>query len=127
MARDTVEIVTDEIDSITAQGVVTADGTERQADTIIYATGFKAHGFVAPMNVTGRGGKRLAEDAWSDGARAYLGITVTGFPNMFLLYGPNTNLGGGSIVYMIESAARYITQAVRHLVARSGVALDVRS
>src|SRR3712207_7091671 len=64
MARDNVDIVTDDIDGITAQGVVTADGIEREADTIIYATGFRAHGFVAPMNVTGRGGKRLAEDAW---------------------------------------------------------------
>src|SRR3712207_1042010 len=127
MARDNVAIVSDDIAKITPDGVVTADGTTRAADTIIYATGFQAHGFVAPMTVTGRDGKRLAEDAWRDGARAYLGITVSGFPNLFLLYGPNTNLGGGSIVYMIESAARYITQAVRHLTDRSGVALDVRA
>src|SRR3712207_1123528 len=126
MARDNVAIVSDDIAKITPDGVVTADGTTRAADTIIYATGFQAHGFVAPMTVTGRGGRRLAEDAWRDGARAYLGITVTGFPNLFVLYGPNTNLGGGSIVYMIESAARYITQAVRRLAAQPGVALDVR-
>ena len=127
MARENVQIVTDDIARITPTGVVAADGVAREADTIIYATGFQAHGFVAPMTVTGRGGQRLAEDAWSEGARAYLGITVTGFPNLFVLYGPNTNLGGGSIVYMIESAARYITQAVRHLTGRPGVALDLHA
>src|SRR3712207_3642410 len=94
MARDNVAIVSDDIAKITPDGVTTADGTTRTADTIIYATGFQAHGFVAPMTGSGCGGMRLAEDAWRDGPRAYLGITVTGFPNLFVLHGPNTSRGG---------------------------------
>jgi cation diffusion facilitator CzcD-associated flavoprotein CzcO len=105
---------------------VSASGVLREVDTIIYATGFKAHGFVAPMQITGRGGRRLNEDAWARGATAYLGITVPSFPNLFLLYGPNTNLGSGSIVYMLESAARYVRQAVELLAQYETAAFDLR-
>ena len=87
--------------------MVTADGTLRQADVIIYGTGFKTLDFLAPMSVTGLGGRRL-EEAWRDGAEAYLGITVAGFPNFFMLYGPNTNLGGNSIIYMLEGQIGYV-------------------
>jgi cation diffusion facilitator CzcD-associated flavoprotein CzcO len=124
MARENVEIVTGGLREVTANAIVTDTGERREVDTIIFATGFAAHGFVSPMEIYGREDVPLSE-AWRDGARAYLGMTVTGFPNLFLVYGPNTNLGSGSIVYMHESQARYITDAVRHLGTRPG-ALDVR-
>jgi hypothetical protein len=77
------------------------------------------------MRVRGLGGQDLRTGAWADGAHAYLGLAVPGFPNMFLMYGPNTNLGAGSIIYMLERQARYITQIVRALAGRSYV--DVRA
>lgn len=78
------------------------------------------------MEIRGLDGRRLVADAWRAGASAYLGMTVPRFPNLFLLYGPNTNLGSGSIVYMHESAARYVTDAVRHLRQIPGGAFDLR-
>jgi cation diffusion facilitator CzcD-associated flavoprotein CzcO len=125
MARENVEITAEGLSAVTEDGVVSASGQRREVDAIIYATGFKADGFVAPMEITGRGGRRLVEDAWRDGAKAYLGMTMPGFPNLFTLYGPNTNLGSGSIVYMLESAARYVVDAVRRL--EPGLAFDVRA
>jgi len=92
MARRDVDLVTDRIERIVRDGMVTADGTARTADVIIYGTGFNAVEFLAPMLVSGLDGWRLQE-AWQDGPQAYLGITVSGFPNFFMLYGPNTNLG----------------------------------
>lgn len=119
-----VEVVTDPITEVTADAVVTADGTAHPADTLILATGFRSHDFVAPMRVTGLDGRDLA-DEWRDGPSAYLGLTVPGFPNFFLMYGPNTNLGSGSIVHMLESQIAYIVQAAR-LVRRGVRYLDVR-
>jgi cation diffusion facilitator CzcD-associated flavoprotein CzcO len=87
----------------------------------VLATGFKTHGFVAPMEVVGAGGRTLSEE-WSDVARAYLGLSVPGFPNMFLLYGPNTNGGTGSVIYTIEAGVNHVIAALRELertVARS--------
>lgn len=114
LTRDNVDVVTSSITEITPHGVRTADGVEYEVDVIIYGTGFNSIDMLAPMKITGGGDLPLSA-AWSDGARAYLGITVPGFPNMFLLYGPNTNLGGGSVVHMLESQARYIRQAARYL------------
>jgi cation diffusion facilitator CzcD-associated flavoprotein CzcO len=125
LARPNVELVTDPIERITPEGVVTADGTTRTADVIIYATGFKAAEFLVPMLVSGLDGQRLAE-AWQDGARAYLGITVSGFPNFFMLYGPNTNLGGNSIIYMLEGQIGYVLRAVQARAVNRLAWLDVR-
>ena len=125
LARPDVELVTDPIERIATDGVVTADGTTRAADVIIYGTGFKSLEFLAPMAVSGLDGRRLQE-AWQDGAQAYLGITVSGFPNFFMLYGPNTNLGGNSIIYMLEGQIGYVTGAVRALGAERLAWLDVR-
>jgi cation diffusion facilitator CzcD-associated flavoprotein CzcO len=125
LARPTVELITDPIERIVADGVVTAGGTTRAADVIIYATGFRAAEFLAPMEVTGVGGWRLRE-AWQDGAEAYLGITVAGFPNFFMLYGPNTNLGGNSILYMLEGQIGYVLGAIRALEADGVAGVDVR-
>ncbi|MGI8332269.1 flavin-containing monooxygenase [Actinomadura scrupuli] len=125
LARDNVEVVTEPISRIMPDGIVTADGTHRPVDTIVYGTGFRATEFLVPMEVTGRGGRRLA-DTWRDGAYAYLGMTVPGFPNFFLLYGPNTNLGHNSIVLMLEWQTRYVLQCVQALVGRDLAWLDVR-
>ena len=125
LLRPNVDLVTDAIRELSENGVVTADGKEHPADAVILATGFDANDFLAPMRIRGLGGREL-DEAWRDGAQAYLGLAVSGFPNMFMLYGPNTNLGAGSIIYMLESQARYVVGAVRAL-ARSGVRwMDVR-
>ncbi|OZM72332.1 4-hydroxyacetophenone monooxygenase [Amycolatopsis antarctica] len=117
VGRENVTLVTERITEITPDGPRTADGTLHEADVIVYGTGFAALDLLAPITVTGRGGIPLA-DTWREGARAHLGISVPGFPNMFLLYGPNTNLGGGSIIHMLESQARYVRDAVTRLRGR---------
>lgn len=125
LARPNVELVTEPIERIVPDGVAAADGTTRRADVIIYGTGFKSLDFLAPMSVTGLGGRRLHE-TWRDGAEAYLGITVSGFPNFFLLYGPNTNLGGNSIIYMLEAQIGYVLGAIKALEEDRLDWLDVR-
>ncbi|EHR60903.1 flavin-containing monooxygenase [Saccharomonospora cyanea] len=125
LASSTVDVVTTEVVAVTPTGVRTADGTHHEVDVIVYGTGFAATEFLGSMTVRGLEGRDLS-DAWRDGARAHLGITVPGFPNLFLLYGPNTNLGGGSIVHMLESQARYVREAVRWLASHSDHYLDVR-
>ncbi len=120
LACDNVDVETDAITEVTATGVRTADGRLHEVDVIIYGTGFKATEFLAPMTITGRDGRDLHAE-WAEGARAHLGMAVPGFPNMFLIYGPNTNLGSSSIILMMEQQARYISQIVQEL-ARGGVA-----
>lgn len=122
LQRPDVELITDRIARIGARGPVTLDGVEREVDCLIYSTGFKTGEFVLPMRVEGSAGRELQE-AWDGGARAHLGIAVAGFPNMFMLYGPNTNLGSGSIVVMLEAQVGYVMQALR---AGRGAALEVR-
>ncbi|MGW5385352.1 flavin-containing monooxygenase [Nocardia sp. NPDC003963] len=109
--HERTRVVARPIRSVEPTAVVTEDGRRFEVDTIIYATGFRSHDFVAPMRVTGLAGRDLAA-AWKDGPRAYLGLTVPGFPNFFLMYGPNTNVGSGSIVHMLESQMNYIVAAV---------------
>jgi cation diffusion facilitator CzcD-associated flavoprotein CzcO/acetyl esterase/lipase len=118
LARPHVQLITEPITEVTATGVRTADGDEHPADVIILGTGFATSEFLAPMKVFGAGGCELSEQ-WRAGASAHLGIAVPGFPNLFLLYGPNTNLGSGSIVHMLECQIGYVRQAVELL--RSGV------
>jgi cation diffusion facilitator CzcD-associated flavoprotein CzcO len=124
LERPSVDVVTEPITEIRPSAVVTADGREHPVDTIIWGTGFRATEFLVPMTVTGAGGRDLRQE-WRDGAEAYLGIAVSGFPNLFLLYGPNTNLGHNSIVYMLESQIRYVVQAVRRLAA-GAASVEVR-
>ncbi|MFI6313389.1 flavin-containing monooxygenase [Nocardia fusca] len=126
LTRPNVEVTTSDITEITPQGVRTADGILHEVDVIIYGTGFKGTEFLWPMRITGRDGRELAE-VWSAGAHAYYGITVPEFPNLFMVYGPNTNLGVGSIIYMIESQSRYIRQAVELLADTPGHVLEVRA
>ncbi|MFN2375791.1 MAG: flavin-containing monooxygenase, partial [Candidatus Binatia bacterium] len=125
LVRDNVEVVTDAIETVKADGIVTADGREHPVDAVIYATGFVTTSFLAPLHITGRGGVRL-EDAWKEGAEAYLGVTVAGFPNFFMLYGPNTNLGHNSIIFMIECQVRYVVGCLEALKKKGAAWLDVK-
>ncbi|GAA1481346.1 NAD(P)/FAD-dependent oxidoreductase [Gordonia sinesedis] len=124
LSRPNVDVVTDPIAEITPTGVRTADGVLHELDAILLGTGFAATDFLAPMHITGLDGVDL-NDAWRDGAEAHLGMTVSGFPNMFLLYGPNTNLSHSSIVFMLESQFRYVVQAVNRLAEGDIRSLDV--
>jgi cation diffusion facilitator CzcD-associated flavoprotein CzcO len=124
LQRQNVELVTDPIARITPTGVATATD-EHEVDCIIYGTGFKATGFMLPMEITGREGTTLRE-AWADGAHAHLGITVPGFPSLFLIYGPNTNTSGGSIITYEEAQAGYVRQALEQVRDRAAAAIDVR-
>jgi cation diffusion facilitator CzcD-associated flavoprotein CzcO len=114
LTKPNVELVTDRIAEVTPAGIRTADGAERAADVLVLATGFKTHGFVAPMEIAGEGGRTLAQE-WAGAPRAYLGMSVPGFPNMFLLYGPNTNGGTGSVIYTIEAGMTHVVEALRAL------------
>ena len=108
MKRENVSVVTEAIREITPNGIVTADGKEHQVDAIIYGTGFTASRFLSPMKFKGRGGIDLHEQ-WNGDARAYLGITIPNFPNLFCMYGPNTNIVvNGSIIFFSECEIRYI-------------------
>lgn len=125
LARPHVEIVDGRIREVTERCVVTDDGREREVDAIIYGTGFTATEFLAPMRIKGLDGRELNQ-VWRDGAEAYKGISVSGFPNLFMLYGPNTNLGHSSILYMLESQFAYLIECFR-AIERLGLRyLDVK-
>ncbi|NLD75621.1 MAG: NAD(P)/FAD-dependent oxidoreductase [Acidimicrobiales bacterium] len=123
LMRSDVKVVTGEVEKVEA-GAVMVDGERHPVDTLIFGTGFESTGFLMPMKVTGRNGVDLHE-TWSDGAEAHLGITVSGFPNLFVLYGPNTNLGHNSIIFMLERQISYALTCIRTLVD-GGRPLDVR-
>jgi cation diffusion facilitator CzcD-associated flavoprotein CzcO len=125
LAKANVELVTDPIAEIGSAGIRTTDGVERPADVLVLATGFKTHGFVAPMEVAGADGRLLA-DEWAEVPRAYLGMSVPGFPNMFLLYGPNTNGGTGSVVYTIEAGMGHVIAALGELARARAQRIEVR-
>lgn len=110
LARENVELVTDPIERFTQDGLI-AGGAERRHDTVVFATGFRTNPFVADIRVEGEGGRRLREH-WSNGAHAYLGVQTAGFPNLFLMYGPNTNTGHTSIVYKHEAQAALIRRLI---------------
>jgi cation diffusion facilitator CzcD-associated flavoprotein CzcO len=113
LTRPNVRLVTEPIASITEHGVRTADGEEHPVDTIVWGTGFRANEYLSSLEVYGRQGRRL-HDEWRDGAEAYLGLSVSGYPNLFLLYGPNTN-GVNSIIFMHEAQVHYIMRALRSM------------
>jgi cation diffusion facilitator CzcD-associated flavoprotein CzcO/acetyl esterase/lipase len=122
--KPSVKLVTEAIRRIAPGGIESEDGTVHAADVIIYGTGFAATEFLAPVSITGRGGRELNE-AWRDGAEAYLGMTVPGFPNFFMLYGPNTNLGHNSIVYMLESQVEHVMRCRRAMQVVGAAAVEV--
>ncbi len=123
--RTNVELITTGIEAITPDGIKTKDGQEHKADVVIFGTGFAATDFLAPMTIKGRGGHDLNE-AWRAGAEAYKGISISGFPNLFVLYGPNTNLGHSSIIYMLESQFNYVVSCMQTLARRGLRFVDVK-
>ncbi|MFL5346216.1 MAG: flavin-containing monooxygenase [Hyalangium sp.] len=120
-----VELVTEGIESIGPRGVRTRDGVEREVDAIVYGTGFDVSRYLAPIRIVGRGGRELNE-LWSGSPSSFLGITVSGFPNLFLLMGPNTGLGHNSMIFMIEAQARYALQCIQALRTRELRWMEVR-
>ncbi|MBB6627110.1 NAD(P)/FAD-dependent oxidoreductase [Nocardioides sp. KIGAM211] len=115
IASDNVELVTDRIERITPTGVVTADGVERPVDVVVVATGFFTTELPIAQRIHGQGGATLADTWREDGMAAHKGTTVHGFPNLFMIVGPNTGLGHSSMVFVIESQVEYIRSAVRTL------------
>lgn len=121
LRRPDVDLVTAPITRLTPEGVRTADGTVHRADVVVVGTGFEAAQLLVPLEVVGRDGVAL-HDVWKEGAHAHLGMTVPGFPNLLVMYGPNTNTGNTSVVYFLEAQARYLVQYVRLLARRRAVA-----
>jgi cation diffusion facilitator CzcD-associated flavoprotein CzcO len=121
LQRPNVSLVTEAITGITEAGVTTADGEEHKADVIIYATGFKAIESVTSLNISGRDGRKLR----TANLEAYRGITAAGFPNLFLLLGPNTALGHTSVVFMIETQIQHVLSCLRLLAKAKGDAIEV--
>ena len=120
-----VELVTDPIDRFVPEGIRTRDGRVRELDAVVFATGFASQSLVAPMRVVGAGGTTL-DERWARGPEAHLGLTVSGFPNLFLLYGPNTNLGHNSIIFMLESQIDYVLKMLDAMRRRGARTADVR-
>jgi cation diffusion facilitator CzcD-associated flavoprotein CzcO len=126
LGRANVELVTDAIEAVTPEGIRTADGKLHPLDCIIWGTGFRTTAFMLPMEVRGAGGALLSE-TWAEGAHAHLGMSIPAFPNMFLMYGPNTNTSGGSIIFYHEAQSGYIRQALAQLRDRPAAAIEVRA
>ncbi len=126
LRRSNVELVTSPIERITEKGIRTQDGQKRDLDAIVLATGFEAADIVCPFPLQGRNGRELSE-LWKDGAEAYLGTTIAGFPNAFMIVGPNTGLGHNSMIYMIESQIAYILSALQQASKDRIAAVEVRA
>lgn len=125
-ARENVELVTDRIAEIGSQSIVTEDRIERAFDAIIFGTGFRGTDLLSPLCVIGRNGADLS-DVWRSGAEAFLGMTVPGFPNFFMLVGPNTFLAHNSVVFMIEAQVHYVSKALEWLRKNGKSVMDLRS
>lgn len=125
LQRPNVDLVTERVARIIPTGIVTDDGIRREVDCIIYGTGFRTTEFMYPMEIIGVRGRTLRE-VWAEGPHAHLGLTVPGFPSMFLMYGPNTNTSAGSIVVYHEAQAAYVRQALAHVRSLGFAAIDVR-
>jgi cyclohexanone monooxygenase len=121
-----VEVVASPARSLRARSLVTDDGTELDVDVVLCATGYAAADYLGQIDVAGERGATLRE-IWSDGAYAYLGMAVPGFPNFFMLYGPNTNVGSNSVIFMLEAQARYIVRALKYMRRRRKSYVAVRS
>jgi 4-hydroxyacetophenone monooxygenase len=132
LARDNVALITDPITSVTATGVETVDATSGEAthhevDALILATGFHSNQFLWPIDIIGKHGQSLAE-VWGDSANAYKGVSVPDFPNLYCLYGPNTNIvHGGSIIYQVECQIHYVMQCITAMLDKSVDSLEVRA
>ena len=125
LTRPNVEVVTSPARYLRARSLVTEDGTERDVDVVVCATGYAAADYLGQLDVTGEHGTTLRE-VWRDGAQAYLGMAVPGFPNFFMLYGPNTNVGSNSVIFMLEAQARYIVRALKYMRRKGKTYVAVR-
>ncbi|WP_086847756.1 flavin-containing monooxygenase [Amycolatopsis kentuckyensis] len=124
--RPNVEVNTDGVKEVKAHSIVDSAGVEHEVDAIVYGTGFKVTDALEYLDITGVDGRNLAKEWASEGMRTHKGITVSGYPNLFFLLGPNTALGHNSVVFMIESQARYVVDAIKLADSRGAAALDVR-
>ncbi|MEV6324943.1 hypothetical protein AB0M45_27735 [Nocardia sp. NPDC051787] len=122
--RDHVSVHTDGVARVQESGLILTDGAAVDADVIVWCTGFTATEYLAPIDITGRDGRKLHIE-WKAGPEAYLGITVSGYPNLFMIYGPNTGSLTNTIIFLLEKQARYARLAIAHS-ARTGTWLDVR-
>ena len=123
LGRENVALVTAPIAHFEKDGIVTADGMHHEVDTVIFATGFQPFNFLAPLEVIGLGGRSLGE-VWKDGIQAHRTVAVPGFPNFFMLLGPNSGLGHNSVILMIEAQVRYVLRCLQELGARRLAYLD---
>jgi cation diffusion facilitator CzcD-associated flavoprotein CzcO len=126
LVKPNVEVVTDAITEVRPHSIVTADGSEREVDTIIYGTGFHVTDVPIANRISGRDGRTLAQ-VWSGSMQAYKGTTVAGYPNLFFLVGPNTGLGHTSIVFMIESQVNYVLDALHTMRRHGATTVEVRA
>ncbi len=125
LAQHNVDVVTEPVVEVLPEGVRSGDDQVHEVDVIIYGTGFAATEFLAPIQVTGVDGADL-QARWKTGARAYLGLCMPDFPNLFVVYGPNTNLGGSSVINMLEAASGAITTLLQHTESQSARSIVVR-
>jgi cation diffusion facilitator CzcD-associated flavoprotein CzcO len=125
LRRENVELVTDSVSRIHQTGIELESGRRIPAEVLIWGTGFDTKSFVLPIEITGLGGRRLSDD-WAKGAEGYKGTLVSGYPNMAVLYGPNTNLGHSSIIFMAERQMDYVMKLVRAVLGKDLRYLDVR-
>jgi 4-hydroxyacetophenone monooxygenase len=125
LTRDNVELITEPIREIARDAIVTGEGRAHPVDVIVLATGYHPNKFLWPMEIAGRSGARL-HDVWGENPRAHLGITIPDYPNLFCLYGPNTNPVVGSVIFMLECQAGYIAACLRELLERGHRSLEVR-
>src|SRR6476661_965110 len=123
-ALPNVRLETSPIVELTERGLRTADGAEHEVDTVIYGTGFHAADYLRSLDVYGARGRRLRDD-WADGAEAYLGTVVPGYPNLFTMYGPNTN-GVTSIIYILEAQAEFVRRTLDEMALRGVQAIDIK-
>ncbi|RTE85979.1 NAD(P)/FAD-dependent oxidoreductase [Lysobacter sp. N42] len=121
-----VNLTTAPIQRITQTGIETTESEPHNLDVLILGTGFKATELLSPMHIVGLNGQTLNE-AWQDGAEAFKGISVSGFPNLFMLYGPNTNLSHSSIIFMLESQMHYVLHCLNKLDKHNALAMDVKA
>jgi cyclohexanone monooxygenase len=126
LTRPNVEVVSSPARALKARSLVTEDGRELDVDVVVCATGYAAADYLGRIEVTGEGGTSLHE-SWRDGAYAYLGMTVPGYPNFFMLYGPNTNVGSNSVIFMLEAQAHYVVRALKYMRRRRKSYVAVRS
>ncbi len=122
--RDNVDVVGSAVEKVLPNGLITADGTTVEADVIVWCTGFDTTHYLAPIDITGRDGRKL-HDEWRGGPEAYLGVSVNGYPNLFMVYGPNTGSLTNTIIWLLEKQAAYARQGIQQL--SGGRAFDVLS